>query len=88
MERLLDVEDVAALLRLAPRTIYNLAERRALPVQRVGRRLRFSPSAIERWLAQQARDDRATFQGKLRRRWSEGTRRGGTAHEQPSKDES
>jgi excisionase family DNA binding protein len=50
MERLLSVKELAALIGLSRRTIYGLAERREIPVQRVRRRLMFSPSQIERWL--------------------------------------
>jgi excisionase family DNA binding protein len=40
-DRLLDVREAAALLRLQPRTVYKLAYERRLPVVKVGRATRF-----------------------------------------------
>lgn len=54
MERLVSVKELAALIGLSPSTIYALAERREIPVQRVRRRVMFSPQQITRWLGQQA----------------------------------
>jgi len=54
METLLSVQDVATLLRLSPRTVYNLVARRAIPVQRVRRRVYFRRSELEQWLQPQA----------------------------------
>lgn len=59
MEQLLTVDEAAALLRLSPRTLYNLVARDQIPVQRVRRRVMFRPSALERWLEAQAADSRA-----------------------------
>jgi excisionase family DNA binding protein len=55
MEQLLTVGEAAALLRLSPRTLYNLVARDQIPVQRVRRRVMFRPSALQRWLDAQAR---------------------------------
>ncbi len=65
IEKLLAVREVAALLGLSPRTLYGLAERRAIPTQRVRRRLMFRPSMLEAWLAKQAHLDRKTFRQNL-----------------------
>ena len=47
--RFLTVEEVAVLLRLKPRTIYNLVSRRQIPFRKAGRQLRFSEAEIEEW---------------------------------------
>ena len=58
MERLLNVHEASTLLGLSPRTLYNLAARYQIPVQRVRRRVMFRPSALEQWLKTQAQPDR------------------------------
>ncbi|MCC6673475.1 MAG: helix-turn-helix domain-containing protein [Planctomycetes bacterium] len=50
----LTLREAAAALGLSPRTIWSLANRRALPVVRVGRRLLFPRDALLRWLERQA----------------------------------
>jgi excisionase family DNA binding protein len=57
MEKLLSVHEAATLLGLAPRTLYNLVARDQIPVQRVRRRVMFRPSALDRWLDEQARHE-------------------------------
>jgi excisionase family DNA binding protein len=52
-EPLLDVGELAAWLRISPRTAYSLAERGQLPSLKVSNRLRFDRAAIEAWLAEQ-----------------------------------
>jgi excisionase family DNA binding protein len=52
IEALLTVQEVAAFLRVAPGTLYNWAYRGRIPVQKVGGRLLFSPTALRRWLRQ------------------------------------
>jgi excisionase family DNA binding protein len=49
LPRLLEVEEVAALLRLKPRTIYNMVSQRRIPFRKAGRRVRFDPKEIEQW---------------------------------------
>ncbi len=55
MEKLLNVQEAARVLGLSPRTLYNLAARGQIPVQRVRRRVMFRPSILEHWLDAQAR---------------------------------
>lgn len=50
MEKLLDVEEVAALLGVSRFTIYSWAAKRRLPAIKVGSRLMFRPSEIQRWV--------------------------------------
>jgi excisionase family DNA binding protein len=57
MEKLLSVHEAAALLGLSPRTVYNLVARDQIPVQRVRRRVMFRPSALDRWLDEQAKHE-------------------------------
>lgn len=47
--RLLTVEEVAELLRLRPRTIYNMVSRRQIPFRKAGRQLRFAEAEIDEW---------------------------------------
>jgi excisionase family DNA binding protein len=47
--RLLTVEEVAQMLRLRPRTIYNLVSRRQIPFRKAGRQLRFAEAEIDEW---------------------------------------
>ncbi len=47
---MLDVEDVARLLRVGRNTIYELAGRNEIPSRRLGKQIRFSRAAIMRWL--------------------------------------
>ncbi len=50
MNRLLTVEEVAKLLRLSPRGVYNLVEARKIPFIKVSNRVRFKVEHIEEWL--------------------------------------
>lgn len=54
MERLLSIKELSEAIGLSVATLYSLVERRQIPVQRVRRRVMFSPSQVERWLARQA----------------------------------
>ena len=55
MEKLLSPQEAADLLGVKPCTVYTWAYRRQIPSQKVGRLLRFSPSALQRWLKEQER---------------------------------
>jgi len=55
-ERLLTVRDVAAYLRLNPKTVERMARAGRLPSLRVCGRVRFRPSDVASWLAE--REDR------------------------------
>jgi excisionase family DNA binding protein len=48
---LLTVQEVADLLRIHPKTVYDLAARGRMPCVRVGSRLRFVPRELDRWLS-------------------------------------
>jgi len=54
MQKLLTPQEAASLLGIKLSTLYTWAYRRQIPVQKVGRALRFSPSALTAWLAQKA----------------------------------
>jgi len=54
IEKLLRPSEAAALLGVKVSTLYAWAARREVPVQKVGRALRFSPAALSKWLAAQA----------------------------------
>lgn len=54
MEKLLTPSEAAEHLGIKVATLYGWARERRLPCQRLGRALRFSPSALEAWLATQA----------------------------------
>jgi excisionase family DNA binding protein len=64
MEKLLSVHEAATMLGLAPKTLYNLAARDQIPVQRVRRRVMFRPSALDRWLDDQSRHESADVSKK------------------------
>ena len=55
MEKLLNPQEAANLLGVKVCTVYTWAYRRQIPSQKVGRLLRFSPSALQRWLKEQER---------------------------------
>jgi excisionase family DNA binding protein len=50
-QRLWRVEDVARYLAVHPKEVYRFAALEGLPCFRLGRRLRFSPDDVLRWLA-------------------------------------
>lgn len=53
---LLQVDEVAQLLRVTRKSIYTMVDRGEIPgVTKLGRRLRFRRDAIEAWLAESAR---------------------------------
>lgn len=45
----LTVEEVAEMLRLKPRTIYNMVSQRRIPFRKAGRQLLFDVGEIEEW---------------------------------------
>lgn len=55
MEKLLTPAEAADLLGVKLATLYTWAARHQVPVQKVGRALRFSPAALSRWLRSQER---------------------------------
>ena len=55
LDALLDVHDVAKLLKVSPRAVYVLAEYGKIPHFKIGRRLRFSQGHVMEFLGQAAR---------------------------------
>lgn len=51
----MNVEEMAGYLRVAPATIYRLAQQGKIPGAKVGRSWRFSRDTIDRWLADQSK---------------------------------
>jgi len=51
----MNVEEVADYLRVAPATIYRLAQQGKIPGAKVGRSWRFSKGTIDRWLDEQSK---------------------------------
>ncbi len=47
----LTIEELAALLKVSPRTIRRIIKRNELPAIRIGRQLRFRRESINEWLA-------------------------------------
>lgn len=52
---MMNVEEVADYLRVAPATIYRLAQQGKIPGAKVGRSWRFSKGTIDRWLDEQSK---------------------------------
>ena len=48
--RLIDVKSVAERLGEKPATVYDYARQGILPCVRLGRKVKFDPKAIERWI--------------------------------------
>lgn len=55
----LTVEEVAEMLRLKPRTIYNMVSQRRIPFRKAGRQLLFAVGEIEEWTRSNAAERRA-----------------------------
>ncbi len=66
MDRLLNVKEVAAVLGLSQKTIYNFVGQRRIPVQRVGRRIMFQSSSLATWLKRQAQKQRSLRDRRMR----------------------
>lgn len=54
--KLLSLREVAALLRVAPVTVYRLVSRRLLPVYRIAHKLRFREKDVWCWLERRRTD--------------------------------
>ena len=52
MDRLMTIDEVAAVLRVSRFTVYRLAKGRAIPATKIGRQWRFQKEEITRWLFQ------------------------------------
>ena len=51
IDDVLDVEEVARLMRVGRNTIYELVARNEIPHRRLRKQIRFSRAALMRWLA-------------------------------------
>jgi excisionase family DNA binding protein len=60
LEQLLDVKAVAQALRVHPQTVSRLVRSGRLPALRYARHWRFRRADVERWIAGQVHDWRAT----------------------------
>ncbi len=49
LPKFLNVKEVAELLRIAPRTIYDMVSQRRIPFRKAGRQLLFDLNEIEDW---------------------------------------
>jgi excisionase family DNA binding protein len=50
IDSVLDVDEVASLLRIGRNTVYELVGRNEIPHRRLGKQIRFSRRALMRWL--------------------------------------
>ena len=50
MDRLMTIEEVAAVLRVSRFTVYRLAKGRVIPATKIGHQWRFQKEEITRWL--------------------------------------
>jgi excisionase family DNA binding protein len=50
-EAVLDVEDIATLLRIGRNTVYSLVAKNQIPHRRLGKSIRFSRAAVMSWLS-------------------------------------
>ena len=47
------VNDIAEMLKISPKTVYDWVYRRIIPFKKINGALRFSMAEIERWLSKQ-----------------------------------
>jgi excisionase family DNA binding protein len=57
-DRLMDVEEAAALLGMKPGTLYSWASKRRVPFRKVGAALRFHRGELLEWTKEQAQAGR------------------------------
>jgi excisionase family DNA binding protein len=53
-DEILTLEEAASFLKIKPRTIYDLVQRRKIPFLRAGKFLRFSKQALLAWMKEEA----------------------------------
>lgn len=58
LERLMTAKEVAEVTRLALSTIYEKVHQGHIPHVKIGESVRFSPTAIQAWIAAQAKPGR------------------------------
>ncbi|HYG09758.1 MAG TPA: helix-turn-helix domain-containing protein [Pyrinomonadaceae bacterium] len=49
VSQFLNVEEVATMLRLSPKTVYNMVSQRRIPFRKAGHQLLFDQKEIEAW---------------------------------------
>jgi len=59
-EAWVDIEEVAAHLRVAKQSVYRWVEAKGFPAHRVGRLLRFRLSEVDEWVRTSGADDKAS----------------------------
>jgi len=59
--RFLTVHEAAALLRLAPKSLYSLVSQRRVPFRKAGRRLLFLESELVEWTRPETNRKRRVF---------------------------
>jgi len=59
MEKLLTVEEIAEYLNLKPSTIYQWTHQGFIPYIKLGSRVRFRTTQIEKWLEEKSKDGRS-----------------------------
>jgi len=64
MERLLKIGQVADLLQVSKRTIYDWTHADYIPYYKFPKGLRFKPSEVERWLERRKKRGRENYQGE------------------------
>lgn len=47
---IVDQNDIAARLKVSPRTIYSLRERGGMPFLQIGRSIRYDTEAVDQWV--------------------------------------
>jgi excisionase family DNA binding protein len=59
-DEILTIPDVAALLKIAEKTVYGLAQRGELPAFKVGGQWRFSRAAMKQWIQSRSQRGRGS----------------------------
>jgi excisionase family DNA binding protein len=59
MQKLLTVEEIAEYLQVMPSTIYQWTHQRFIPHVKLGNRVRFRMSQVDRWIKRRAKDGRS-----------------------------
>ena len=57
MEKLLNVDEASQITGLTRNTIYNFVSRKVIPNVKLGKRVFFKPSELERWVDEHARKE-------------------------------
>lgn len=68
MEDLIDVPEVARRLHISKSYVFELARAHRMPAVRIGKRILFSPSALERWIQSISQEPEVFNSDKRRKR--------------------